>query len=326
MSCFLIVKVLEPNGMVFPSTHIYSDVEIRSSSSDLSDEFEILEQSAISQHLNFSDYSLSSRIATIVEANSAGDAISEAEIRFTEVLDLKSIESPISNLTVSKIGFIKDLSSGKLSELIDSSLQPSPSFLVNQGSVQQNGMVNFLLLQDSELSQRYTKSLHWSRNSRHENNKQLRILFNWFSIEALIKESEKDNIAPTIRWFLGFPNGVNCQHVSSEILGKLESDPEYAYWKKNIISVLEEIRIFRNSSIHSGFRVTDFSAEKINLYDKLMIYAVSRCQRAVSDALRSRISTVSEFKNYIPLLFEYNENLINDIHNNILFSLSQIRK
>lgn len=55
-----------------------------------------------------------------------------------------------------------------------------------------------------------------------------------------------------------------------------------------------------------------------------MLYGVTRCQEAVQLALNNRISTVAEFKDYMPYIFELNKHLINDVHNNILYRLDRI--
>ncbi|WP_337919633.1 hypothetical protein [Vibrio cholerae] len=325
MKSYLIVKVLETKSVYLPTTTVYSNVELRSSSADFPEELVALEECAKKLNLDFSQYSHCARIATIVENGCMESAISIAESRFAEILDLKSIEVPISNYTISSIGFVKDLSSGKLYEIKQSTHQPSMSFFTHQGSIQKRDITHYILAQKSELSTRYLRSLHWFRNSKHEKNPQLKILFNWFAVEALLKESEMDNIAIYIRWFLGFPNGKAGKLIDSKLLEELESHNNYAYWKKELINVLERIRIFRNDSTHHGFRSIDFTPEQLELYSQIMIYGVTRCQGAVQSAILYGIKSVQEFKEYMPTIFELNNNLINDVHGNILFSLHSLK-
>ena len=109
MSVYLIVKVLESQSVYLPSTLIYRDVELRSSKADLPEETELFKLSAKSSNLDYSKYSHCARIATIVDESNLEKAICVAESRFSEILDLKSIELPISNFTVSNIGIVKDL-------------------------------------------------------------------------------------------------------------------------------------------------------------------------------------------------------------------------
>ncbi|MUJ29744.1 hypothetical protein GNP73_17400 [Aliivibrio fischeri] len=324
MSIYLIVKVLESQSVYLPSTLIYRDVELRSSKADLPEETELFKLSAKSSNLDYSKYSHCARIATIVDESNLEKAICVAESRFSEILDLKSIELPISNFTLSNIGIVKDLKTGSLQQLENKNHQPSMSFVVRQGDVQSSDITHYILSENTELSKRYLRSLHWFRNSKHENNMQLKILFNWFAVEALLKESEKDNIGGTIRWFLGFPNGKEIKNVSPHIIKALESHERYGYWKKEIVDIIDKIRVFRNESVHQGFRSVDFTTQELELYNQIMIFGASRCQGAVQQALINRISTVAEFKEYIALIFEQNTYLLTDVPGNIIFSLDQL--
>lgn len=325
MNTFLVLKVLEKNSICVQNTSLYSNVEIRSHNADCKDEVEALKESSESAKIDFSDYSFSGRIATFVESDDEQKAIDLAEDRFAEILDLKSIESSISNLSLSPIGLTKSLETGEVLPILFASYVPSMAFMMHPGDVQRFDVTNYVLSLNTDLSKRYLRSLHWSRNSRHEKNIQLRILFDWFSIEALLKESESDNLGGVIRWFLGFPNGRLELDVSSQIKSSLNSHPKYNIWKRNLPNILDKIRCFRNDSVHSGFREVDFSKKELDLYSHVMRYGSSRCQAAVQLALISRIETVSEFKRYIALIFEDNKNLVNDVHNNIIFTLDRIK-
>jgi len=322
---FLVLKILDSSSISLPSTQIYGRVEFRSSKSDSQFETEILKQSAFNNRSNFDAYSICARIATIVEANNIDEAVNIADNIFSEILDLKSVEFAISSFKISDIGFIKNLDSGIIEPIILNEFRPSISFVVWQGNIQRKDFTNQILSLNNELSKRYQRSLHWSRNSKHESSIQLQTLFYWFAVEALVKESENDNIGGVIRWFLGFPNGKNRHDVSTQVLNNLNKHPRYDYWNKEIIDLVEKIRTFRNDSIHSGFRSTDFSKKELKLYNQIMVFSASRCQAAVATALISGINTVSEFKEYIPTIFEANENIINDVHGNIIYSLNEIK-
>jgi len=324
MTPYLVVKVLESQSISLPSTFIYGDVEMRSAQSDTSEELEIMKASAQNLNLDFSKYGHCARVSTIVKGTTLEQAIALAEDRFAEILDLKSIEATMSDFSVSKIGFIKDLLKGSLHEINVKQVMPCMAFYVHQGDVQRKDMTNYILALDNELSRRYLRSMHWLRNSRRENNSQIKILFNWFAVEALLKESESDNVGPYIRWFLGFPNGKASRLVSDTTVKKLESHPRYIFWKSKIIDIIEKVRIFRNESIHHGFRSIDFSKKELELLNQVMTYGVTRCQGAVQSALNNRIVSVSEFKEYIPYIFEQYKNIASDVHNNIIFSLDRI--
>lgn len=324
MAKFLVLKILDSKSISLPSTQVYGNVELRSHKSDSECEIDALKKSASDNGADFDKFSFCARIATIVDAGSIHDAVELSEDTFSEILDLKSVEFAVSNFKTSDIGFVKDLESGEVHPIMKGGYEPSMSFMVQQGDIQRVDVVNYILSLKNELTERYQRSLHWVRNSKHEKNIQLKTLFYWFAIEALLKESETDNIGGIVRWFLGFPNGKNRNDVSTSLLASLGSHPNYGYWNKKIIGVVDQIRLFRNDSVHSGFRSVDFTKKELELYSQVMVYSASRCQAAVQTALVNGISTVSEFKEYIPVIFEENNNIINDVHGNILFSLDRI--
>ena len=324
MKMYMVVKILESQSVSLPSTLIYSDVELRARSADLPGELEVFNLCAKSSNMDFSQYNHCARISTLVAEDNIDKAVALADDRFDEILDLKSIEAPTSNFSLSSIGLVKDLQTGQLHEINNNRHKPSMSFFVHQGDIQKSDVTHFVLSQNTELSRRYLRSLHWFRNSKHENNQQLKILFNWFAVEALLKESETDNIGGVIRWFLGFPNGKSSRAVSSALLKQLELNTSYSFWKKQLPDIIDRIRTFRNYSTHQGFRTMDFSNKELNLYNQVMMFGVSRCQAAVQLALLNQIATVAEFKEYLPTIFEQNNNLINDVHGNIIFSLDRI--
>jgi len=254
---------------------VYGVVELRSHKSDSECEISALKKSAVDNRADFDQYSVCARIATIVDAGSIHDAIELSENTFAEVLDLKSVEFAISNFKTSDIGFVKDLESGEIYPIKKGDYEPSMSFMVQQGDIQRIDFVNYILSLKNELSERYQRSLHWVRNSKHEKNIQLKTLFYWFAIEALLKESESDNVEGVVRWFLGFPNGKYRNDVSTSLLAGLVSHPKYNYWNKKIIDVVDKIRVFRNDSVHSGFRSVDFTKKELELYSQVMVYSAS---------------------------------------------------
>jgi hypothetical protein len=326
MAEYLVVKILDSQSVVLPSTLIYGLTELRSCKADSESEISVLKESAKSHCVNFDNYSICARIATIVGSESAKDAIDMADNRFAETLDLKSIEFSISTIRTSNVGYVKNLDTGKIDPIEKRDFSSSLSFAVHRDSTQCFNLVNYVLLQKNELSSRYLRSLHWTRNAKHEKNKQIKILFYWFSMEALFKESEGDNIGGIFRWFLGFPNGKNRNDLCNSTINELGCHPRYNYWNKALFDIVEKIRIFRNDSVHSGFRSIDFSKRDLELYESVMVFGASRSQGAVRVALTNNIATVAEFKEYICVIFQNNSNLINDIHNNVIYSLDEKHK
>lgn len=325
MIAYNIVKVLANGGVIIPEAVIYGDVEIRPARKDLAQEKECIERSFKSMDRAPEEIiSINARIACIVSADSDQNAIRLADAKFEEILDLISREKGfgLSRFTVSPCGYIKEMESGRMTHINDGTFRPYPAFERSLYSFQQINRTQYLLTREGELVERYKKSLHWSRNALQESNIQIKILFMWFALEALLKENETEMIAHYIRWFLGFPSGTGAQYVRQKIK-LLEAHPRYVEWGKKIIDSLEKIRIFRNASVHSGFRRYDFSEKELALYEKILTLGSARCQNAVFTAISNYLKTVQEFKEYVGLIFD-DCTEVNDIHGNVLFMLEDI--
>lgn len=121
--------------------------------------------------------------------------------------------------------------------------------------------------------------------------------------------------------FLGFPSRKYYHDVDKDIIEDLQDNENYSSLIKKIPMYLDEIRKFRNDSVHAGFRSVDISNEKLNLYDNLLNLATSRCLHAVKAAIiNNGIKSISEFKNKAGFIF--NETVqVNDILNTVVFSL-----
>lgn len=319
---FLVVKILESNSFTLPDTLIYGDVELRPASVDSDKELTTLKESADDYGLQFDKYTFIARISTIVSSETITEALTIASDRFSTILDLIASKFHISNVDVSDIGFTKNLASGELNPIKRSGFNPSISFVVSHGNIQRMDDINYILGLDCELSQRYLRALHWARHGRHENNSQLKILFNWFTLEALLKEDESDNISSNVCFLMGFPNSKKRLEISKPFLANIVDHPRYDFWKRKLIEDVDQIRIFRNNSAHSGFRIVDFSKPILALYSQIMMYGTSRSLGAVHFALLNHIKTLLEFKENIAYIFE-NTASANDIHGNIIYSLDQ---
>jgi hypothetical protein len=321
MTAFYVVKLLDDRGFYRADTFILADVELRSPKSDLPEETKAIEKS-ITQSGAQINQSLNCRIGTIINASSLKEAELLADERFVKALDVISSDLPLSNINLTNCGYIKNLTSGELTAIEYKPFMPNMSFIMPRESFPIYEFKQWVAVQNSDLALRYRRSLHWSRNGKWENNLQIRILFNWFAVEALFKESEDDNVGPLIRWFLGYPNGERAKYISPVLLSNLKSNSLYMTWKSKIEKAIEAMRLFRNDSVHRGFRSVDFSASEVRMFNQIISLGCSRCQDAVVSALIAGLQSVQEFREYISLVLESNVNLVNDVHNNILFSLA----
>ncbi len=323
---FYVVKLLSDKSVYYPETVILKDVEIRPPQSDFKQELKLLEESIknFNKHINLDFHC---RIGTIVKASSEEEAEILADSKFVKVLDILSLNFPISNLSILNIGYIKKLDTGDIKPILDKTpIEGAQAFVLKDYiyfSYQK--IEQWLIKQTNELAIRLQRSLYWSRKAEWEKEIQNKILFNWFSIEALFKQREDDNICPIIKWFLGFPTREKAILISKDILSKLNSSSLYKKWKKKIYKIIEEIRKFRNDSVHNGFRNIDKDINELYLYNHVLSLARSRCQKAVLKALLSGVFSLDEFKEYMPVIFEEMEDLVNDIIHTVLFSLEHRR-
>ncbi|MBP6863412.1 MAG: hypothetical protein KBC57_13780 [Neisseriaceae bacterium] len=225
----------------------------------------------------------------------------------------------------SKIGYVKDLETYEIEPLRKFDFQPSVTLLRNINQYQQYDHVNFILSLNNDLSMRYTRALHWFRNSNYETNKQVKTLFLWFSLEALFKQTEKDNISGKVRIFVGFPRLSNSKFKESLLVKELKQHPSYEFWFKKFPVQLDMIREFRNESVHAGFRAVELTKENLNFYCNILEMTVPRCLNAVNVALLNDIDNIDRFVDNMADLFEKAVNK-NDIHGTFIYSLDKYRE
>jgi hypothetical protein len=317
---FYVVKILTGGGAVFPVTEVYGDIEIRPASADDKTEAAAISESA-SDTLLKNEHQIAARIATIVRATSTEEAIRLADEKFVPILDLLSAKFALSDFSLTQIGHVKNLDDGTICPIKNNFFGPSLTFIVPRGTVNKSDFEHWIIRQTTDLAERYKRSLHWARNAKWEKSTQMAILYRWFSVEALFKESEKDNISSLLLLYLGFPGSTYSKDISRDLLSQLSENESWIKWKKLSRDIVEKIRIFRNDSVHSGFRSVDYTSDELVLYNTIMTYAASGCQGAVRDALTQKIATVPEFKSCAGAIFENRGNVVNDIIGNIVFTL-----
>lgn len=320
MNDYYVVKLLSDRGIYRPDTLVIGDVELRSPKSDYPEELAVLQISIARNKVEINP-AYSCRIGAVVKAATLDDAERQANEKFIGALDIISSDVPISKIDLSDCGYIKDLRTGELKWTAKHELLPSMAFICSREKFKAIEDSQWIASQKCDMALRYRRSLHWSRNAKWEENVQLRILFRWFAVEALFKQTENDNVGTYIRWFLGYPNGPSAKNVSPDFVRRLEKNLLYGKWKRWIVDAVENIRELRNQSVHSGFRNVDYPAKTMLQYDQLMTFGCSRCQGAVHEGLIHGLRSLAEFREYISLVFEGNNNRINDVHGTILFSL-----
>ncbi|WP_368937690.1 hypothetical protein [Morganella morganii] len=313
-SNYLITMVLEKRGYFYHETEIFGDVEIRNSKHDFKTEVAIFRKSAdlvFSGKLTLSEYDFSNRITTIVNAESYDDAFTLAIGKFIPVLDMKARELSLANINISGIGLIRNLHTGEVKPFCDKENITSGIFRRSFSDIQRYDGINYILskvkspVNEDTLASRYVRALHWAHNSRDEKNKQIKILFGYFCLEALFKENENDNISGMVRCFIGFPGGKQYKLVDENIISQLKENQDYLNLEKIIPILLDEVRIFRNNTVHSGFRLIDLDNKKLNNLNQLVMLAIARCLSAVEYAIVSEnVETLKDFKDKSAYIFD----------------------
>lgn len=324
MVSFYVYKLLKNPGIVVTTTIVYGDVEIRPAKSRNSGELEILKKSIASTMPEAGaeiGLEVACGIAVIVRAETLDDADTLADEQFIEVLDLLSVEYPMSHLELANCGYVKNLDTGEYQEITKKPFDPSMTFVSAFGSMQQINSTQLLAYRIGDLTERYKRSIHWSRNASWEKNMQLSLLYCWFAVEALFKENETDDVTSPLMLFLGFPGSSYSKYISRNLLGQLSDHASYSKWKKQIKVVIDKIRDFRNASVHSGFRSIDCDPDALRLYSRLMKVGLARCQGAVHIGIFNGLQTVPEFKEYAGLIFESRQNVVEDIIGNVVYIL-----
>jgi hypothetical protein len=163
------------------------------------------------------------------------------------------------------------------------------------------------------------RSCHWSRKARAETNLQLRVLFQWFAMEAILMVNKDHDIVPQVMWALGFLQGHAQLLIAPSMLAALLAHPRYETWRKRVRTALIALKTFRNDSVHSGFRPQDVPEDQLKGFDFLTHIGCPRVQALTKRAMCSGLTTVEELFEYIPLLFEASPNSVADAHGTVIF-------
>ena len=157
----------------------------------------------------------------------------------------------------------------------------------------------------------------------------MRILFNWFSIEALLKLDKKtlgitkeDNVAPKAMLAMGFPSWQKKNDVPASVMQKLENHSEYESWKTIIAKDMDKIREYRNNSVHLGFRPWDLSESELKKYSFLSEMARNSSQKLAQYAISSGCKDALDLWSEAPKLLDKIDNLAGFVHGTLIYSLA----
>ncbi|MFZ3132322.1 MAG: hypothetical protein WA125_14810 [Desulfosporosinus sp.] len=327
MDDYIVIRVVGDKSIIFPEAKGYGDVEIRPAKNDFPKEKEYLLKSSI----NFKEevnLELAQRIVAIVSADSPYEADEVAEAKFEQVLDYIDLNTfGLGQTPLLSTGMIKNLRTHWQSErLLVHSLGPCPSFArINEFIQPADRMQALLTLPETELKLAILRSIHWVRKAKMESATQLKCLFRWFSIETLTKAGKNEDICGKVMQALGFPLGRIGEFLSRDTILELQSHINYETGKRTINNALEQMRGFRNNTVHSGFRMWEIPKDTLNAFDEVTTLAAPRLQGYAFDAVFQGAETVEEFWEYFPLIFCHNTSIKNDLHGNILYFIGTMK-
>ena len=221
---FTIYRLLSDFGVVYPGTvdlGFVSILRLRDEDVEIKNVLEV----SLKSHQETSMLNIAMMMRYEAMATDLQEAACQADAVFNNVLDILDV---ICNYGVSRIallnsGFYLSDSSQLPQPLKSKSNQlPFPSFSRARPENDPNLKLCRALLSPTnincELHNRFINSAHWSRNARWEINPQLKLLFKWFSMEALLVVNKKDEIIPYVKWALGFPSGQNAKKINAVLI------------------------------------------------------------------------------------------------------------
>jgi len=318
----VVTRLLDHRGVYYPRTYCLDRVEIRNRKSDTQSERDALAASCTA----FGDIRPDDcmRIVTIVDANGERETDELAEERFDEALDLLTPGSGgLSRMAILGTGVYRHIRDARVRPRMPrNDALPVTSFRVIREPFPQWEWAQFLATNaQTELQQRLVRSYHWSRKANLEANRQLRVLFRWFAMEAIWMVTKDDDITPRIMWALGFPTGSGAGLLSRTFTSALQAHSTIGGWRQQVESLLRAVKNFRNDSVHSGFRLQDIPRNQVRDFEQITVLACARVQHTVVAGIQAGMVTAAELLEYLPILTENNSNYINDIHGTVIYSL-----
>ncbi len=320
-SKFVVARVLNDAGFYRPRAYCLDDVEVYPAVLDTPSEAKAIAQSLE----NWSETTnIGMRIRVIIEAETALQAQRFAEARFDEVLDVLDFTGTgLSRFAFLNAGYTRDLGSGEVvaRDLLPE-FGPHPCFFIMTEKYPPLDVGQYLLSRPrTDLGTRLIRSVHWTRKARWERDYQLRVLFRWFALEAIWMLMRDEDVVPRVMWGLGFPTGGAVPLVQRSLLSRLASHARYRAWRTQILKRFRDIRKFRNDSLHAGLRRHDIPTAELERFEQLLRLACPRVQSMALRGVIAKLETAQQLLEYLPLIFEQNPNLVNDIHNTVLYML-----
>jgi hypothetical protein len=323
MDNYFCIRLLSEASSYLPTTKSYGEVDIRPGNNELDCEIRAINES-LKAHKISMNIKACLRLATFVEAVNEEEAIGISEQIFEETLDCFDVLSyGLSKNKLMNIGYVINLSSSQISPLKPkNNILSGFSGIIVREKYPQIDIGQYLLNnRGTDISKSLIRAGYWDRMSKNEVNKQLKFLFKWFAIESLCRINQDEDIMAKLLISLGFISKKYGLIINKLTIQKLLKHPRYKTWRKWIQKYLEKMRKYRNNSVHNAFRLHELTKKDIAIYNTISTWIYGRLRNYISEAINNRIDNLNEFWEYMPVLLENNNNLVNDLHNNIICML-----
>ena len=320
MKNYLVVRILGDKSFFIPKTKSFGNVDVRPGTNELDKEKRALKNSAKAFSLSV-DFDSCPRLATIVTADNEIVANKIAELRFEETLDCFEVYSyAISDNSLLAVGYVVNLEEFKIIPLspIQKKRFNKIFFIIEEKFPRIDAFQYILSLTRNELSSSVIRSGYWARKARTETSNQLELLYRWIALETICKVLRNEDIVPKIMLSLGFITGRNESTIDQNVIQNLYSNPAFRYWRRWIKAKLEDMRDYRNSTVHHGFRLHEVDELELKRYTRILGIAYPRLRQYVIQGILEGIETLHDFWEIVPILVEENQNLANDVHKTII--------
>lgn len=320
MKTYLVVRIIGDKSFFIPKTKSFGDVDIRPGNNELDKEKRALENSSKAFGLSV-NFDICPRLATIVSAEDEIESNKMAELRFEETLDCFDIYSyGLSDNTLLPIGYVVNLEDYKLTPLEPLRKRKFYTMfhIIEEKFPRIESFQYILSIQRNELSASLIRSGYWTRRARKESSNQLKFIYRWIALESLCKVLRNEDIIPKIMLSLGFIIGRYRLLINQHIIQNLHSKPEYRLWRRWLQAKLEDMRDYRNNTVHNAFRPHDIDEVELKNYTRIVGMTYPRLRNYVIRGILEGIETLQDFWEIVPILIEDNKYLVNGVHNTII--------
>ena len=295
------------------------EVGIRNVKTNFSFEKKLYDYSSILCKENINDSNLSI-LSLIVESGNEYEADNIAEQKIVEALD---IYNPFRNIKLYETGYLKTLD--------DKFFYVRKKREISNLGVMFKNIFTWIplcefhdfifLLPNSELKECYLRFKHWENKSWQETDYQLKLIYLWFGLEAIIKLHD-ESIVDMLQKGLGFLIGNLGRNLTEEERNNIinQDKEKYKIARNNSKKIFERIREERVKIVHEAHKKWEYNGNSKYDYEILMMSS-SRLDNYVKEALKKNIETKKDFLDEFTKLYKENKNLLEELYGTVIHFL-----